>query len=152
MEFNCLKATEPLRGDSWHLTLSPHDFLVLIKLALEGWKAELTFKLASGFEPWILLDRESNALTTGYCSVRLLFIWEKLFNFSNIQLQQQIHFLHNPFFIHPAIYEMPLLFSNNWAKQKWLFATFRTKKFSQVAWFNSTSIFQHLYFYFVLEC
>ena len=126
------------------LTLGPYDFLVLIKLALEGWKAELTFDLPSGFEPWILLDRESNTLTTGHCSVRLtrlLFIWEKLFNFSNIQLQQQIHFLHNPFFIHPAIYEMPLLFSNNWAKQKWLFATFRTKKSSQVAWFNSTRSF-----------
>ena len=64
MEFNCLKATEPLRGDSWHLTLGPHDFLVLIKLALEGWKAELTFELPSGFEPLILLDRESIALTT----------------------------------------------------------------------------------------
>ena len=46
------------------LTLVPHDFLVLIKLALEGWKAELTFELPSGFKPWILFDRESNALTT----------------------------------------------------------------------------------------
>ena len=46
------------------LTLGPHNLLVLIKLTLEGWKAELTFELLSGFEPWILLDREFNALTT----------------------------------------------------------------------------------------
>ena len=52
---------------------------------------------------------------------------------------------------------MPLLFSNNSAKQNpsiskqqlWLFDTFSTKKSSQVVWFDSTSIFQHLNFYFV---
>ena len=43
----------------------------------------------------------------GHCLFRLthlLFIYEQtLFNFSNIQLEQQINFLHNLFFIHPAI-------------------------------------------------
>ena len=55
---------------------------------------------------------------------------------------------------------MPILFLNNLAKQKpsiskqqmWLFATFRIRKSGQVAKFNSTSIFQHLYFYFILKC
>ena len=46
------------------LTLGPHNFLVLIKLAFEGWKAELTLELPRGFESWILLDQESNVLTT----------------------------------------------------------------------------------------
>ena len=68
MEFNCLKATITARSHCeetvYALTLGPHDFQVLIKLALEGWKAELTLELPSGFESWILLDRESNTLTT----------------------------------------------------------------------------------------
>ena len=35
---------------------------------------------------------------------------ETLFNFSDIQLEQQIHFLHDPFFIHPAMQNVsPLL-------------------------------------------
>ena len=34
----------------------------------------------------------------------LLFIYEQAsFNFSNMQLEQQTHFLHSLFFIHPAI-------------------------------------------------
>ena len=53
-----------------------------------------------------------------------------------------------------------ILSSNNQAKQKpsiskpqlWLFDTFSTKNCSQVAWLHSTSIFQRLYFYFVLDC
>ena len=33
-----------------------------------------------------------------------LFIYKQtLLNFSDIQLEQQMHFLHNPFFIHPSI-------------------------------------------------
>ena len=60
------------------LTIGPHDFLVLINLALEGWKAELTFELPSGFEPCILLERESNVLTT---RLLLLFIWVNIVQF-----------------------------------------------------------------------
>ena len=51
----------------------------------------------------------------GYCSFRpthLLFKYEqKLFNFSNIQLEQQINFLQNPFFIHLAIWNVIPLFA-----------------------------------------
>ena len=50
----------------------------------------------------------------GHCLFRLthlLFIYEQtLFNFSNIQLEQQINFLHNLFFIHPAIWNVNPLF------------------------------------------
>ena len=46
------------------LTLGLQDFLVLMKLALEVRKTGLTLELPSGFKLWILLDRESNALTT----------------------------------------------------------------------------------------
>ena len=48
------------------------------------------------------------------CSFRLthlLFICEQtLFNFSNIQLEQQLHLQHSPFFIHPAIWNTTTLF------------------------------------------
>ena len=86
---------------------------------------------------------------------------ETLFNFSKIQLEQQIHFLHNPFpFSFTQLCKMSVLSLNNQTKQNlsiskpqiWLFDTLSTKKSSQVAWFHSTSIFQHLYFYFVLHC
>ena len=60
------------------------------------------------------LDWESSTLPLGHWSFRLthlLFIYEQtLFNFSNIRLEQQIYFLHNPFFIHPAIQNTTLLF------------------------------------------
>ena len=64
-----------------------------------------------------------------------LFIYEQImFNFSNIQLEQWIHFPCNPFFIQPAI--MTFLSSFNQPKQKpsisklqlWLLDTFNTKK------------------------
>ena len=55
---------------------------------------------------------------TRHDRVVLLFMYEqKLFNFNNIQLEQRIHFLHNPFFIHPAT-QMLLLSLNNKVKQK----------------------------------
>ena len=50
------------------------------------------------------------------CLVQTLLMYEQtLFSISNIQLEQQIHFLHNPFFIHPAI-QVPFLSSNNEVK------------------------------------
>ena len=82
-----------------------------------------------------------------------------MFNFSNIQLEQWIHFPCNPFFIQPAI--MTFLSSFNQPKQKpsisklqlWLLDTFNTKKYSQVVWFYLlVSIFQRLHFYFILNC
>ena len=46
------------------------------------------------------------------------FIYEQtLFKLSNIQLEQQIDFLRNPFFIH-QLYEMSVLSLDNQAKQK----------------------------------
>ena len=76
-----------------------------------------------------------------------------MLNFSNIRLGQQIHFLYNPFLIHPAIQNATQLFEQLSKKkgpsisqeQLWLFDTLRTKKSSHVVWFLSTSIFQHLY-------
>ena len=51
MEFNCLKAAEPLRRDSFYLfQLSPQEFLVLIWSISEGWKAESILEPSSGFE------------------------------------------------------------------------------------------------------
>ena len=51
MRFNRLKATEPLRGDSLLLPLTPQEFLVLISSILEGWKDEFTLKPPCGFKP-----------------------------------------------------------------------------------------------------
>ena len=86
----------------------------------------------------------------------MLLIYEQtLFNFSSIQLDQHNHFLYNPFFIHPAIRNFETIKQNKLSSSKqqlWLFDTFSTKKSSQIAWFHSTSIFQRLYFYFLLEC
>ena len=67
-----------------------------------------------------------------HCSILLIYSWSNRFIFCTIH------------FSFTQLYEMPLLFWNNWAKQKWFFVTFRTKKSSQVTWFNSTSIFQRL--------
>ena len=61
-----------------------------------------------------------------------LFIYEQtLFNFSNIKLQQRIHFLRNPVFIHPAVRNAILLFeqlSKLSKPQLWLLDTFGAKK------------------------
>ena len=53
MGFNCLKATEPLRGDSFLFTIKfPgfQEFLVLNWSSSERWKTELTLELPSGFQ------------------------------------------------------------------------------------------------------
>ena len=49
MEFNCINAAEPLRGDS---PLNLQEVLVLIWVTSEGWKAESTLEPPNGFEPW----------------------------------------------------------------------------------------------------
>ena len=54
MGFNCLKATEPLRGGSFPFAIQFsgfQEFLVLNWSPLEGWKAESTLEPTSGFEP-----------------------------------------------------------------------------------------------------
>ena len=48
--FNCLKAAEPLRGDSLFLTANSQEFLVIIWSTSEEWKAELTLESAIEFE------------------------------------------------------------------------------------------------------
>ena len=56
MELNCFKATEPLRGDSFLLTiqfLGFQEFLLLNWSSSEGWKTDLTLKPPSGYEPGI---------------------------------------------------------------------------------------------------
>ena len=64
-------------------------------------------------------------------------------HYSNIKSEQPIHFLHNPFFIHPATQNnTPLL---DEVKQ-------RLHAASSLPWFHSTSIFQCSYFYFVPDC
>ena len=60
------------------------------------------------------LDWESSSTLTTWSllvyTYHLLFIYKQtLFNFSDIQLQQQMHFLHNPFFIHSS-YKFALKF------------------------------------------
>ena len=49
--FNCLKATEPLQGDSLLFTISFQDLLVLSKSTLDRWKVDLILESHSGFEP-----------------------------------------------------------------------------------------------------
>ena len=54
MGFNCLKATELLRGDSFLFTIQfPgfQEFLVLNWSSSVGWKAGLPLEPPSGFEP-----------------------------------------------------------------------------------------------------
>ena len=82
-----------------------------------------------------------------------------MLNFSNVQLQQQIHFLHNAFFIHGAIIGNATPFFEQLSKQNKSLLLVNNncgclillvqKKPSQVAWFDSTSIFQRLNFYSV---
>ena len=76
-----------------------------------GWDDLGAPQLFSTQDPWI---GNPAPWPLGYCSFRLthlLFKYEQtLFNFSNIQLEQQINFLHNPFFIHPAIWNVIPLF------------------------------------------
>ena len=54
MRFNCLSATEPLLRDSLISALSPQEFLLLIWLTWEKWKAESTLKSPCDFETWTL--------------------------------------------------------------------------------------------------
>ena len=78
---------------------------------MKGWVELGTTQWFWTRDPWI-----GNAAPQplGHCLCRLshlLFIYEQiLFNFSNVHLQQQIHFLHNPFFIQPAIGKATPLF------------------------------------------
>ena len=56
MEFNCLKAAEPLRGDSLLFAIQfPgfQEFLVLNWSTTEVWKTELTLEPPSDFKPGI---------------------------------------------------------------------------------------------------
>ena len=112
------------------LPLGHQGFLVLIWPTSEGWKAELTLKPPSGFElgtPGLEIQH-LNHQVIARLDLPIFFLYKEqiLLNFSNVHLQQQIHFLHN---------EMPLLFSNSWAKQNpsiskqqlCLFDTFSTK-------------------------
>ena len=77
-----------------------------------GWDDLGATQLFSTQDPWI---GNPAPWPLGYCSFRLthlLFKYEQtLFNFSNIQLEQQINFLHN--FSFTQLYEMSFLFSNN---------------------------------------
>ena len=62
MQNMCLKATEPLRGDSFLFTIQfPGflEFLVVNWSPSKGWKAQLTFEPPSGYP----LDWESSALS-----------------------------------------------------------------------------------------
>ena len=98
MGFNYIKATEPLQGDSLLFTTQSPGLPVVDLGRMKGFEPR-----TPGF-PYPL-DLCLFRLT------HLLFICEQtLFNFSNIQLEQQIHFLHNPFFIHPPIRNATLLF------------------------------------------
>ena len=102
------------------LTLGHQDFLVLIQLTLEG-----NLEPPSGFKPRIPGLGIKHINHQANCSFRLthlFFIYEQtLFNFSNIQLEQQIHFLHNPFFIHPAIQNATPLFEQLSKTSLWFF-------------------------------
>ena len=51
MVFNCLIATQPLRGDSSLFNSGSQGFLVTIWSTSEGCKTELTLEPPSGFEP-----------------------------------------------------------------------------------------------------
>ena len=60
MGFNCLKATESLRGGSLLFVTKFQKFLVLILSPSEGWKAESTLELPTGFDhgtPELVIQR-----------------------------------------------------------------------------------------------
>ena len=78
--------------------------LVLIWSTSEGWKAELTLEVPSGFEPRTpgLGIQRLNHWAAGRLGLAISFLYgQTLFNFRNIHLEQHIHFVHNPLFIHP---------------------------------------------------
>ena len=60
MGFNCLIAAEPPQADSLLLPISPQDFLLLIWLTSEEWKAKSTLEPRSDSEQWILRIQNSN--------------------------------------------------------------------------------------------
>ena len=131
----------------YFLLFGPQDFLALISPILERWKAELTLEPPNGFEtrtPGLgikHLNHQANALLdlpisflymSKHCSIFVIY------NQSNRFIFCTIHFSFT------QLYQMLLLFSNNYAKQKpiskqqlRLLDTFSTKKSSQLTSFNA---------------
>ena len=52
--FNCLKAAEPLRGDSLVFKTQPPGVPGTYLIDLRRWQDEFTLELFSSFEPWTL--------------------------------------------------------------------------------------------------
>ena len=103
------KATEPVRGDSLLFATQPPGLSGTYLINLVWMKDWVDFGSTQQFWTW----DPSSTLTTWSSLVytyHLLFIYKQtLFNFSDIQLEQQMHFLHNPFFIHSS-YKFALKF------------------------------------------
>ena len=87
--FNCLETTEPLEGDINFLPLSFQEFLVIIWLTLDRWKAESTLEPPSGFglrtlEFWLLTvsvtERESPRLNSNAINGKCYYKKPIIFN------------------------------------------------------------------------
>ena len=151
MRFNCLKATDPLRGDkllftAWSPGL-PGTHLLNFR-RMKGWADLGATQWFWTWDPWI----GNPALwPLGHCSFRLshlLFIYEQtLFSSSNRATDSfyaQSTF-HSPSYTkcHSSFgtvkqNKSPLLVNNNCG----CLILLAQKKSSQVAWFHSASIFQ----------
>ena len=111
MGFNGPNATEPLWGDSLLFTTQslgrPGNHLLYLRRMRLSWSWSHPAFMNPG-----PLDWESSSLTTAHLDwpISSFTYEEKLFNFSNTKSEQQIHFLHNPFFIHPAMWNATPLF------------------------------------------
>ena len=107
MGFNCLKATEPLWRDSLLFTTPPLGLPGTHLVNLRSTKDWVTLDISKLRTPTLRIQH----LNCSFKLTHLLFICEQtLFNFSNIQLEQQLHLQHSPFFIHPAIWNTTTLF------------------------------------------
>ena len=85
---------------------------ILAVLSVVRWWL-VTLKLVQSFCRYTVYKRDITHYD--YClfhyHTHAIHIYEQtLFNFKNIQLEQQINFLHNPFFIHPARWNVIPLF------------------------------------------
>ena len=145
------------------LPLGPHDVSVLIQSVSEGWKAELTLE-----PPAVLnlgpLDWESSTLTTRPLLVQTFpspfYMWANIVQVQLNMVRATDSFSAQSIFHSPSYTKCDSSFRTIKQNKSLLLVKndcgclilLAQKRSSQVAWFHSTSIFQWLYFYFLLEC
>ena len=88
----------------YFLALGLQDFLELNQSTSGGKMAGSTLEQPNCFQPRTpgLVVQHLSRQATACLDLLISFLCMSKHNFSNIQLEQQINFRHNPFFIHPA--------------------------------------------------